>query len=99
MNETAYNEFVRSSSISDIVINLNAASGGWFGGLLLLFVWFLVLSITNNLGFRFSESFVSASFIATILGVLMFSFEIITMTFLLPPIILLVIGLAILLFK
>lgn len=99
MNETAYNEFVRSNNIADILINLNSASSGWFGGLLLLFVWFLVLSITNNLGFKFSESFVSASFIATILGVLMFSFEIISMTFLLPPIIFLVVGLAILLFK
>lgn len=99
MNETN-TDVLMSNNILDILIGINEASGGWLGGLLLAVLFFIILSsVMTFTMMSFNKALILTSFLLTIISMLMWSINLISLVFAFLPVILLIISIGILLFK
>lgn len=93
-------DVLMSNNILDILIGINEASGGWLGGLLLAVLFFIILSsVMTFTMMSFNKALILTSFLLTIISMLMWSINLISLVFAFLPVILLIISIGILLFK
>jgi hypothetical protein len=89
-------EIGQSVNVFDIFSNINEASNGWFVGLLLITLWVLIIVLTRNSGLDFVKSSVFASFICVIIGLMFWALQMISFTYLIIFVVMLIINIFIL---
>ena len=85
----------QATGIHEVIIALNNETSGWLIGLLLLMIWIVMLNVVMFMGRRFEDAMIYSSLIATILASLLWAADLLSMTFVLLPLVLLVIGIGI----
>ena len=99
MNETN-TDVLMSNNVVEILLGMNEASDGWFGGLLLAVLFFIILSsVMTFTMMSFNKALILTSFLLTIVSMLMWSINLISLVFAFLPVVLLIISIGILLFK
>ena len=97
MSELNYTVDV-ASNLPQILLSINQESNGWFIGLLMMMIWLVLLSTSMLLRYPFNRSLVFSNFLITILAVLFWVVGAISITFMVLPVVLLMISIGFLLF-
>ena len=87
-----------ASNLPQILLSINQESNGWFIGLLMMMIWLVLLSTSMLLRYPFNRSLVFSNFLITILAVLFWVVGAISITFMVLPVVLLMISIGFLLF-
>ena len=97
MSELNYTVDV-ASNLPQILLSINQESNGWFIGLLMMMIWLVLLSTSMLLRYPFNRSLVFSNFLITILAVLFWVVGAISITFMVLPVVLLMLSIGFLLF-
>ena len=97
MSELNYTVDV-ASNLPQILLSINQESNGWFIGLLIMMIWLVLLSTSMLLKYPFNRSLVFSNFLITILAVLFWVVGAISITFMVLPVVLLMLSIGFLLF-
>lgn len=92
MTNYTYDDFGKEYDIAGIVTGLNELTGGWLTGLLLIFLFFIIISVNYQNTRDLGASVVTSSFVVFIISSLMWSFGMIGLVYVIVPLTLLLMS-------
>jgi hypothetical protein len=91
-------DFGKATNILEQVVGINELSNGWFAGLLIIFLFLIILGITYTFTGDLLRSFTTSSFIVFIIGILLWAIELISLFYVIIPLVFLILGIMVLYF-
>jgi hypothetical protein len=92
-------DFGKSTSPLDVFVGLNELTGGWFVGLLLLFIFLIALGLVYTSTRDLITSITTSSFITLLLGLLLWALELIELYFIIIPLVILILMIIVMFFS
>lgn len=86
------------SNFAELFLSINQTSNGWLAGLILIFIWIVVLSTTMLIRYPFNRAMAFSSSIVSILAVLLWAVGAVSTLFMVVPIVLVMISIGVFLF-
>ena len=88
-------DFTNATGVHEIIIGLNDATTGWLAGLILLFAFFIFVSMNYTNTRDFGASITTGGFISFIFAVLLWAADLLALYIVVIPLVVFLIGIGV----